>query len=523
MNRRRALSIAAILFACAILVTGMKLLEVQWFEGDTALFFQTAEHIAHGEGATSSIFTSIQSAQHSPFFRDSLAQLRADPLVSPPFSDDRVLTLHAYFILFPLGWLTVLLPVGVVLLGAFALVFMGLLYCAIAMVSARGVPLVGAVLFAAIVATHPAFSDSLLYGQFYPDRFFMLGGMLLLLAATRERTNRAALVAAALLCASIDERGALVGGVILVLCTLLVPAASNDRRLKYALGAALILVALAESHFFLVHGDNGGYFGANPAKFVAILLNPILMRLSLVFLMVSIPLLAFAFFEWRSALVAVATMLPNLLGTIGGAEKVGFSTHYHSYYFPVLVWAAALGFARLYRIATARNRARVMLAATAAILLIACSFDPYAGIPRLSLARIGQSFIPALITNAQNDYSAAGIAHSRLENALRAAVPRGALVSAPESAMTALYSGRRIVFFPLDIETAEYVIRPVTVLPDGTYEYSGLVSRLQGTTLARANAMLTRRMRRAGFDVDHPLVISGLALAVIHRRAGRPR
>src|SRR5207302_1111825 len=70
----------------------------------------------------------------------------------------------------------------------------------------------------------------------------------------------------------------------------------------------------------------------------------------------------FCAFEWRLALIAAAAMLPNVIGSIGGAEKVGWTTHYHSVYLPFLVAAALFGFGSLWnRFRNSRRRYAIVL------------------------------------------------------------------------------------------------------------------------------------------------------------------
>jgi hypothetical protein len=68
----------------------------------------------------------------------------------------------------------------------------------------------------------------------------------------------------------------------------------------------------------------------------------------LIFLLVNASLLVVALFDVRAALIALFLMLPNIVGTLGGAEKVGWSTHYQDEYLPALIWAALLGFVKAY-------------------------------------------------------------------------------------------------------------------------------------------------------------------------------
>ena len=54
-----------------------------------------------------------------------------------------------------------------------------------------------------------------------------------------------------------------------------------------------------------------------------------------------------SFVNWRFGILALASMLPNLMVTVGGAEKTGFTTHYHAGYIPFLVGFAAVGYSSL--------------------------------------------------------------------------------------------------------------------------------------------------------------------------------
>ena len=70
---------------------------------------------------------------------------------------------------------------------------------------------------------------------------------------------------------------------------------------------------------------------------------------------------------------------------IGGAEKVGFFTHYHSYYFPVLLWATIAGYAAAYRLLSARRLTPALYAAVTLLVLFLALVDPTAA-PKLSIS-----------------------------------------------------------------------------------------------------------------------------------------
>ena len=53
------------------------------------------------------------------------------------------------------------------------------------------------------------------------------------------------------------------------------------------------------------------------------------------------------FFAKRLTLITILMVLPNIFYDIGGAEKTQFDTHYHSLYFPFLVFTFLAGIVRL--------------------------------------------------------------------------------------------------------------------------------------------------------------------------------
>ena len=54
-------------------------------------------------------------------------------------------------------------------------------------------------------------------------------------------------------------------------------------------------------------------------------------------------MLILSFFSPRFLILSIFTIVPNLIVTVGGAEKVGFTTHYHSMYTPFLIFSAIMG------------------------------------------------------------------------------------------------------------------------------------------------------------------------------------
>jgi hypothetical protein len=61
-------------------------------------------------------------------------------------------------------------------------------------------------------------------------------------------------------------------------------------------------------------------------------------------ILVCLPLFVLSLYSPKFVIISLGALLPNLLFTIGGAEKIGFSTHYHTYYIPFLISAVLVSF-----------------------------------------------------------------------------------------------------------------------------------------------------------------------------------
>ncbi len=507
---------AAVLSPLVLALVVIKLVRIDWLRGDSAMYFQVLRNIAANGTPTSSLYRHIIAFTHSGLAKMTATGIASSTLIPPADGNSNILHLHSYFILFPLGLLAKIIPVDFLLAGVFVLTFVGLVYLVVVVLLKKSVPVTSIILLALIIMIHPAWSRSVLFGQFYPDRIFMLAGFLLMLLAAGTKQSRAALVGIAVLCASIDERGALSAGGALLLYVLLYWRAVHDKLFKLITAAMLLIFAELMFRFVIHNGAYGSFMPTNIYSLLIELSQPSFTNGIYTFLFVNLALLIIASFEWRAALIALVMMLPNILGNIGGAEKTGWSTHYPSFYFPILVWAATFGLTRAYQLASKVKLKWIFYTGVSAMLLLICVIRPYAVPPQLSLAELSRNFVPTLIAQSQNYISPAGIELYRSGELLSAAIPEGATVTTVEGGMPFLYHNRTLYFFPMDLDQADYAVLPVTRGKNGLV-YGGIVSVLGPAEQQLINSVIAKRMRSDGYDLDHPNIISGLAIAVIKR------
>lgn len=517
MKRRYLVPIALFLFVSGMLI-GLKLIRLDQQHGDSAMYFQITDNIAARGVPATNISAAVTDFLAQQINNMTAQQVADDPLVPKGPEEVNYFGLHANYILYPIAVFAKVFPANAVLLTLYVLSFTGLVLLAYFALRDRGIPVVAAALFCIYIIFHPAWSTGLDW-QFYPERIFVLSGFVLMLLASRNG-GRAALIVTAAICASISERAAIMAGIFLVLYPLLYWRTDRDRTFKLALGAASFAYGVVVLKFVLVNPEYSGYFPKNFAGLIANFQSPHFMQGLGLFALVNAGLLVVALFEWRAALIAFVIMLPNVVGTLGGVEKVGFYSHYHDLYLPALVWAALAGFASAYRMATARKGLVPVFYGAAFALALALGSLDTSTMAQASVtpANLRNSFFVKFVNESEEYYGPEGAMLARAYGDLSRAVPVNAVVTMPEGGMSVLYHDRIIQFFPLDIDRAGYAIMSVGKAADGSRIYIGTPGYFLGAAEAhRVDQILLARMKKDGYDLSHPVVIPRLGMAVFKR------
>lgn len=163
------------------------------------------------------------------------------------------------------------------------------------------------------------------------------------------------------------------------------------------------------------------------------------------------------------ALVAFAMMLPNIIGTIGGAEKIGWSTHYHSIYFPFLIAASLQGYCNIL-LWSKKSMLRIciyLLMLSMSLYLIV--IDPFKLRDGFFAINVQQLQYHGLARTAGyiGNFGDGGVIKevSAYKKRITDFVPLNSSVSAPEGLIPSLsQSDRAIHLYPLGVGSAEYVV-----------------------------------------------------------------
>jgi multisubunit Na+/H+ antiporter MnhF subunit len=517
--KREYLVPLAIGLAFFVVMTSLKVTRIDVFREDTAVQFQATENIANRGVPVSQVFQSNLWMLEGSLIEPA-ARLAVDPLSPPRVAEENLLHFHNYLILYVLAAFVKFFPVNVVLLSAYVVSFAGIVLIAYYLLRGKRLPVGAACLFCLLIISHPAWSAGLLFGQFYPDRLFILAGFILMNVASRANASNPLLVAAAVLCALINEQAAFMAAVFLLSYTAVYwQKVKQDRYLRLGLGVALFFYGTIVVKFLLVTNkrEYSSFLPHSLDQMIVSFQNPGFAHDAAWLVLINLPFLFIALFEWRAAIVAAVLLSPNIFGSIGGAEKVGWITHYHSYYLPALIWAALLGYEAAYRKAIGPKWRSAFYVTTVVLIVILNSVDPYSVTNRsVGLSNIANNFLSKFDQQVDGYLTSGRPRFDLAADEIRRIVPEKSVVSSVEIGMPLLYHNRTVWFYPLDIDRADYAVIDAAKSPKKV-TYGGAINFLGPEELAKVNRVVLNRMKKDGYDFRHATFIPLYGVAVIKR------
>lgn len=440
-----------------------------------------------------------------------------------------ILNNHAYYVVYALGTLARIIPAELIAPASHIFPFLGLLAVAFFFLRSIGVAPKYAFLFCLLVIAYPNWSQAL-DGQYYFDRLFLFAGLLLcalsyhLLRQPDSRRLLAAVIAVAIVTASIHERSAIFTGGFLIAFAVLFRTQGLTRKTFLTLiflGVCLAIYAVGITFTFQSAVSSGRsnqefYLSQFNLENIINRLSQPTMRASLIkFLFVN---LCFAFLFLRSAprlmIIALGAMVPNIIFTAGGAELSGWSTHYHTTYVPFIIFAAAVGYARVLSPGLPQKNLRFFFAGMVAVMVLLLSYNLYGQPGKLfSLSRVqNHIFVKATefaFGEQTNSYRYVISKYRELD----AAVPKGVKVTTEEGYFQTLIRGRTVFNYPIGLDIADMAV--LTVAQDHATKlnyYSGAISPQGAEKQLMINLCLNKRLAAAGYDVKNPILIYNFAI-----------
>jgi hypothetical protein len=475
----------------------------KWVEGygDTAMLGQATQSVATRGLPLVQSTPSIEA-----FMNRQIASLPAKvacnvDLTTPLETEENFFRVHTYLILYLIAPLTWILPVSIIWSTLTVAVFLGLVFATYIFLRNGGVPIVASALFGALVTVHPVWSQGLYFWQPYVDRLFLLLGGLFIFAVVARHLNRHWVILFGVLSALLLERVGIVIGVFAVGYTLLYwRKRQKDRYFLLVCGMGFVIFSYIVVRIFVndYYSNYGGYLPVSWDDLLLRLATPEFRNNLDLFLIVNLGVFGLlSLFDLRALALAVVIMSPNMIGSIGGAEKTGWSTHYHSLYFPFLMWAAASGFIYLFRTVKPRIMRLGLYTLPALGILIFGTMNPpftKADLQEYSLTNffgnnaVLRSFsdLPLYLDSTRR-YQV-----QMMQTDVGGVIPEGSSVSGPESVFPSLYEHHTLYIYPIGMDVADYAIPQV-------------ISSLGADNQALLTECLRNRMSDAGYDMLHPI------------------
>ena len=174
------------------------------------------------------------------------------------------------------------------------------------------------------------------------------------------------------------------------------------------------------------------------------------------------PLIALSIFSKRYFIIVLGALLPNLLISIGGAEKTGFWTHYHAVYFPILIGFSTIAIAKIGTIQT--KLVPIAISLLMIIYNLFINIDDDSKVFKTNSIEEARGVLNRYIElHPNSDLNKSLTINGNYFFDLAKSIPKDITVSSPEILMPALVkNGNRLVdYFPIGLGINEYLIAQV--------------------------------------------------------------
>ena len=265
---------------------------------------------------------------------------------------------HIYFFAWFLS-LFAKMGLSVVTIAVFAVSFFNalLIYIVGFFLIKNRVNLINITFFLLIIISWKPFIFTI-FGQIYFDRFFIIFMTIFIIMycnyyKKKTLNKKIFLYLLSFIICSIHERAALMLSVFLLSEIFLYHLFSKDKKIVDNIDFIIIGILSFLYFFIYIKYIHTSSYGTN-YSFESILnqIRNIFTKetmngyLGQKLFIVLFPLIFLSFFRLKFMVISLIAILPNYFISIGGAEKIGFTTHYHSYYIPFLICSALFGFVK---------------------------------------------------------------------------------------------------------------------------------------------------------------------------------
>lgn len=425
--------------------------------GDTGLLYGLVQGVHDGYGPNLPLYASIADTLFTfnlPSLSPDLVCKTAQLPLTYSLEKQNFFQYHSYLIIYPLSIFLYAFSAPYVIQGANLFSFLIFIALSFIILRKKNINLGFVFLGCTLICFSPPWSFAII-GQPYVDRMFLPFGLLIFHYS--DKKNLIGIIICGLIACLINEKVPIYLGIFFVISSIIFYENKYKKFyvLQFIIGLFIIVFVYGYIKYYL---NNSYYSVAIPTSYDAIKnflsternLNGILSLLIICSPFIIFPLI----FSWRYAIISLIMLSPNIFGDIGGAEKTNFYTHYHSLYFPFIVYSFLVGFSKFLS-----SQSKICInARKISIIFLSLMIVFYNGLiilPNQSLSfNIGNknSFLFGF-----NSIRRTQISWKNIQSFLEKNVPITSSVSSIEAGMAYLYKYRDLSFYPLNLTNSEYI------------------------------------------------------------------
>ena len=494
LNEKIWLSIIFIVFT-TVLTFVLFYYHIRGQYGDGTFAAQMLNNLKYYNGLISSYGSSTLEVYKTVWYKD------ADFVCSLPLSfkgKDNPLFFHFYGVAYLLKPLSQFVNTYILVALLQALSFSSVLLFTYLFSRKKGINVICSLLFVFLVSQHPVWRYGI-YGQFYFNQLFLPLIALVVWQLDNRKNNFLLLFASTFLALSVNE---VYGILVFLIYISYFIFFKRDKSYVYlglfSLLVSVLLILIIQINQGSNSTQNGFFSNLFSASMFNVIKNSLLRSETAIFILVNLLSVGiFTFSSWKTLALLILFLAPNLLVDIGGADKVGWSTHYHISYFIPLIWISLIGFSILYK--------KKKYCLLGVFIILALSFNYYINPYNLRFNKQGIAI--KSIYNYFKYYLKNGKVELAYREQLRNTVKNNESVSAPETAVYNLMD-REIYYYPINIDSVDKVIFHYS---KADVQTKGLINSLYTPNWGQQDNHLDKciitRMKKSGFDFNNPTII----------------
>jgi hypothetical protein len=479
------------------------------FYGDTGFYYILLNNIHSGLGPVNKILPSLLDYT----FIKGLQNWDINQLCNFDLSSLSNITtgsnhfeFHLYPILYPISVLLYAFSAPLVTHFVDIFSFISFLLISYLILRKFSVPIIFASFATLMISLHPAWSWSIL-GQPFVDRIFLPFGLLAIYSLDILKSNRLSLIFFTI-CGLIVEKAIMYSGVFLLLHTLLNYRSlkNKDRIIRITFGILLIIIFEVVTKVYLTSNPYyASFIQFSLTHYINLLSDQRFINGIFSLLLLNGPILILIF--WTSPKLFILTLVmmgPNLIGNIGGAEKTGYATHYHTLYFPFLVYAFCRSMGYLSEKSYFKKPFSVIMITS---FLFINSFIYYT-VDFTSRQTIFLNFQRNFsYFSGFNDFSKNQKRYESITKKIAENIPIDSRISSIEAGWPYLYLHRKVSIYPYDLKNSDFILMNYTKNEAG-YSFSGFATFLGEDTSNKINHCLNDKITSLGFDITNPITLN---------------